>query len=305
MSLNHHHAGLNISGNKLQLVEVVHKNDGLYLENVDEEWLSQNIKANDPEFISILQNAFNQIILRKSLICRDISITLPFDFFNIAKIPYEPTLIKEDLLSHFKWELSVLFPPASPSDFLVQHIEIDKSELIKKDEALLIATKKSIIKQLHGFATKNNLNLKYVDNAHIACNPFIANDNKDFNKGVYSSFYLDTSTFSVLVTDSGIPVYFNNIPKGKDPSFSITVAKEFSKMKKNGIDTNTISKFYYCGILQNDVAIEEIEREFGIRLNKINPFNSFKMNESSDFTKFHSEGNFAYSPATGIALRMT
>lgn len=307
MLLNHKHAGLNISGNKLQLVDTVHKDDGLYLENVDEEWFEENIDFTKPEsqFVSILQNAFNKILLRKPLLSSNISFTLPFEFFHITRIPYEQTLTNNDLKDHFKWELSVLFPPSSPDDFIVQYIETSKSDIVEPGEAIIIAIKKEVVKRLHKFASKNNLVLKYIDNAHISCNPFIAYANKDYEKGVFCSFYCDENYFSTIILDGKNPIFFSSVKFNELSEIPILLAKEFSRMKKMKINSDLISKYFYCGVMPKDVVVNPIIREFDINIININPFNSLKIKGSTDFTKFHQHENNSFTPATGIALRMT
>ena len=61
--------GLNITENQIQFVEIAKDENHIILENVDEEFFEESIndETKEPKFIHILQNAFNEIILRKPL----------------------------------------------------------------------------------------------------------------------------------------------------------------------------------------------------------------------------------------------
>jgi len=61
MALYHNHVGLHISKSKLQLVEVINKNNNFILGNVDEEYFPEFLSFEDREskIISILQSAFD------------------------------------------------------------------------------------------------------------------------------------------------------------------------------------------------------------------------------------------------------
>ena len=83
MSTLTNQTGLSITEDKVQLVEIISKENTFYLENVDEEYFEESLFENTKEskFIHILQNAFNEIILRKPLTSGKISITIPPSFF--------------------------------------------------------------------------------------------------------------------------------------------------------------------------------------------------------------------------------
>ena len=306
MPLQHNHAGFNISGNKLQLVEIVHNEGGLYFENVDEEWLESpiSIETSESQLISILQNSFNQIILRKSLKTRNVSFALPFSFFNVLKLPFDETLTKKDLIDQFKWELSILYPPSSPDDYVVKYLDLSKSNLINKNEAIVISIKKEIVKLLKSFCDKNNLTLKFIDNSHLASSPFIKSG-KNYADNLEASMYLDNSELSILVFESKFPIYFNSIKLKENEDFSVVLAKEFSLMKKIGIERKRIAQFYYAGILDADSQIKQIEKEFSTEFKRINPFLTMKIAKGENFTKFGSVNGNSFTPSAGIALRLT
>jgi len=77
--------GINISNTSIQLVEISNKQSKVYLENVDEEFFEESLDLNlkEPKFIHILQNAYNEIILRKPLLTSKVLISLPINFFKI------------------------------------------------------------------------------------------------------------------------------------------------------------------------------------------------------------------------------
>ena len=61
MAIYSNQIGLNITEERLQLIEIVFENNEYLIENVDEEYFEELISENtkDGKFIFVLQNAFN------------------------------------------------------------------------------------------------------------------------------------------------------------------------------------------------------------------------------------------------------
>ena len=198
MSFFKNHAGFNITGAKLQLVEVDYKESdshaGFFLENVDEEFFTEfwDLSFTETKIINILQNAFNEIILRKPLQTNFISFSLPNNFFKIFQLPVDSKITDLDLREHLKWELTVLYPDCDPENFIIRHTENIDFTNKKIKQAVVFAALKKYLKIVHKFSVRNNLVLKYADNAHVTADTFLQSKSA-------VSILLDEKIFSLSV----------------------------------------------------------------------------------------------------------
>ena len=60
--------------------------------------------------------------------------------------------------------------------------DINKNDICNIPTAIVFAIDKKYLKMLHKFCVRNNLILKYIDNAHIASNTFLKYENKNDDK---------------------------------------------------------------------------------------------------------------------------
>src|SRR3989337_2859291 len=126
------HAGFTLSGSKLQVVEITNQDEQFFLENVDEAYFNEPLnfeKDKETQISALLQGAFNELIIRKALKSNSVSFTLPFELFYTAQLPYDNTLLHQDIIDEFRWELSVLYPFAQVKDLVIQYIEIEKKHV--------------------------------------------------------------------------------------------------------------------------------------------------------------------------------
>ncbi len=305
MSFFKGHAGLNISGSKLQIVEIDYKEDQFILENVDEEYFSEFWTLSDSEtkIITILQRAYNEIILRKPLNSYYVSFSLPDDIFKILEIPFETALSNTDLKKHIDWELSVLFPNNRSEEFSCQFIEKDNILLNGRKNILLIIILKKYLKIFHKFTVRNNLKLKFVDNAHIAATSIISLENQDQIESKYLSVLVSEKTISVIVVQNGNPVYFK-ISNVKSASEIVnTIAEEIQKVSNHGIDYSQIVNFYISGESVSEYLLHAVKEKMGISLIKLNPFNVLKISETINENEIYRQKYNSFTPSTGIALR--
>ena len=142
--------GLWIGNWLIRLVELVYTNDEFLLENVDEEIFDESLSSStiDKNFANVLRNSFQNIISRKQLRSHNISFSLDPAFFEVFEVPFDNTLLRADLLNHFKWELNKLKPKFNGSDFLIQNIELQKIDEHSQHHSAVLALKKSIFNSL-------------------------------------------------------------------------------------------------------------------------------------------------------------
>ena len=95
------HIGFTISGSKLQLVEIIYKDRQFILDKVDEAYFNEPINMEtdkETKIDSLLQGAFNEILIKRPLKSSFASFALPFELFHIMQVPYDNTLLTRTLL---------------------------------------------------------------------------------------------------------------------------------------------------------------------------------------------------------------
>jgi Tfp pilus assembly PilM family ATPase len=299
------HAGINLTESKLQVVEINYRDDSFYLENVDQIIHTESFTPalEEEVALSILQKSYDRLNKRKQLITKNISFSLPNNFFKIFEIPYDDSLVKKDLLEHFKWELSILFPESNPENFLLQHIEIDKSSFRSEKRAIVIAIDKNHVALLNKFCERNDLQLKFVDNVHLASNAFLYLEKPTINNEVCLTIYIDQKYSSLSGVEGVHPFYFKVLnPQSQNIFDELTTA--ITKMEEFKLHLNDFKKVLLYG---QDIA-EEFENKlkafFGLPLKKVNPFERLKVDEQMKNNPFYRIKYNSFTAAAGIAIRI-
>ena len=196
MSFFRSHAGFNITGDKIQIVEIDYKETDFSLENVDEEFYTEilDLSFSETKIINILQNTFNELILRKPLQTDYVSFSFPNNYFKIFQLPVDSGITSSDLKDHLKWEVSVLYPDYDPDSFITRYIENPNKTNEKTKDVVVFSAFKKYLKVIHKFCVRNNLILKFVDNSHIASNAFLMNKSID---NAVASIFLEEKLFSI------------------------------------------------------------------------------------------------------------
>ena len=195
------HAGFNISSTRLQVVEINFKSDQFYLENVDEAYFNEQLNLeNDKEtkINSLLQGAYNELLIRKPFKFNFASFTLPLDLFHIMQVPYDNTLLNQDLIEEFRWEYSILYPFLQIDDLVIQYIETDKNKINEIGTAIVIAIHRKFLQIIHNFCSRNKLKIRFIDNAHIASDRSLFAGNVLIDKGLVLSVYFSDNNLSII-----------------------------------------------------------------------------------------------------------
>lgn len=305
MSFFRNHAGFNITGAKLQLVEVDYKESdtsaepaGFYLENVDEEFFTEFWDSNftETKIINILQNAFNEIVLRKPLQTNFISFSLPNNFFKIFQLPVEAKITDSDLREHLKWEVSVLYPDYDSESFIIRHIENYNGEDKKVKQAVVFAVLKKYLKIVHKFSVRNNLILKFADNAHVAADTFLLNKSA-------VSILLDEKTFSISVLKNNNLQFFKTYKINSVTEVPAILKEEINSFPiiKSGIGNNLI---YMSGDFVSESLLNKLGEVTGYKFLLLNPFEKLKIPSSLKTSDFINDKSHTFSSAAGMALRL-
>lgn len=299
------HSGINLGETKLQLVELSYKNNLFCLENVDQSIFKENITpdAGEAKLIAAIQESFNKITSRKLLNSKFVSFTLPNNFFNIFEIPFDHSLTRKDLLQHFRWEISMLFPNEDCENFFIQHIEVNKSSVRQESKAIVFALRKDIVKTIHKFCLTNNLELKFVDNAHLASNAFLYTDRSLVRGEIVFSLYIDHRCSSFTAIEGINPFYFKVLnAEGTDIFDEINlIKKDLTELK---MDFDKVKEIIFYGQSITSEFEERITEKFSLPLKKINPFEKLLVEDKMKKNPHYSVQFNSFSAATGIAIRI-
>jgi Tfp pilus assembly PilM family ATPase len=302
MAILSNQAGINLTISKLQLIELGWNDNGIILENADEENLAGYIdkNMNEPELISYIQNAYNQIILRKPLAANSVSFTLPTQLFDFVELPIDDLLTKEDLADHLNWEYSVLFPLKDPSDMLLRYFEIGSYSYPNTRKVLTAAIEKRILGAVHKFCVANNLLLRFVDNVHFAANLLLGSNSAADN---YLSIYSDDGFYTMMIFEKGKPKYFKAYDERDLNSIIIKMHDECDEyVSERNLKFNTI---FLSGESINDNVTKTIENHFKLEIRKINPF--VKLTTAPNLVKRDLITNkpHIFTAPVGIAARIS
>jgi Tfp pilus assembly PilM family ATPase len=299
------HIGINITETKLQLVEISYKVNSFYLENVDQMVHRESISESQVEsrLAPVLQESFNKVVKKKPLNSQNVSFTLPNNFFRIFEIPYEETLVKKDLHAHFRWELSVLYPESDADNFLIQHIEVDKSGRRREKSAIVFAINKIIVNTINNFCTLNKLQLKYIDNVHLASNAFLYLDNPEGKNELLLSLYIDQRFSSISAIDGMYPFFFKVLDSGPNNILD-ELAQTIEGLKKFNLSAADFDKVLLFGQDLTSEFESRLESFFGGPLKKINPFEKLKTDDLMRSNPLFRSKYNSFAAAAGIAIRI-
>ncbi len=304
MSANVNQLGFNITEEKLQVVELNYTGNDCYLEIIDEEFfeelLTEEIK--EAKFIYILQNAFNEIILRNSINSKKVSISLPLSFFKTFEIPAEQNLTDTDFNKYLEWEFSKLFPGLVKDNFSIQSYVTNSDRNNFDLNAFVYIISKSTLKMIHKFCVRNNLLLKNIDNTHIASSIFLTLNQPNEKQ---LSVFVDNHRVSLILYSDSKFLYYKQKEQKSISEIPLLAKDIYDEIKERFLQTNDIKSFTLFGNIYSDKLKNELEQTLGLTAQTVNPFEQLKTTDDFSDNKFYEENPLKFSSATGMALRLT
>ena len=307
MALYQNHAGLHLSRSKLQIVEVLNKNNRFVLGNVDEEYFTESFSFEDSEskIISILQSSFDEILSRKPLKSSSVSFSLPNSSFKSFDIPFDKSLAKDDLIEHLNWELSVLYPESKEHDYLIRNIKITDGDYREGNNIIVFVLDKNILRVIHKFCQRNNINLKFADHEHMSANSMIFLEHDKNRDSLFCSIYINDDNFSIMLLHQFRPIYFRN-RSFKNPNELLSVAdSELDNISSMVGDLSHISASYFhasSGSSKN--ILEQINLLSQLNFTYTNPFEMIETEETAVNPDFIGENFNSFCAAAGVAYRV-
>jgi len=299
------HAGFSISNSKLQVVEINYTNNHFFLKNVDEAFSNELIdfeNGKETKIAALLQDAFDELILKNPLDTNFASFTLPQDLFYIAQLPYDHTLLHDDLNEEFKWELSVLFPQVSINELIIQYIEIEKNDFIDYNSVVVVGTKRRYLKIINNFCCRNNLKLIYIDNKSLAAERALNVVTSTKLIGFTLSAFYTSNILSLIFSFERKPMMIKKITVENVSEIPAKIVNEINTKYKI-ITPDQIDTAYISGENLSQALIKSIKDITGIDFIKYNPFEKLTPEPEIYNNPFFVEKYNSFSSATGIAMR--
>jgi hypothetical protein len=300
------HAGFNISSSKLQVVEVNYKDKQFYLRNVDEVYFDDYINFLDDKetkITSLLQSAFNEVIIKNQLSSSFVSFTLPLELFHIMQIPYDSSLLNNDLIEEFRWEFSVLYPYISPNDLVIHYIEVENNRIIPYNTAIVTAIRRKYLKLIKDFCSQNKLELRFIDNSHFASERVLALNSLS-SKGLVLSVYINKNYLSIIFSLEGKPVKYKLFRLTNAGEITGYLLNEIKNEGGNPLSPESFNASFISGEDLSPSLVRTLKNTIGIEFIQFNPFEKIKPDPKLIENKFYSERYNSFSPAAGIAFRL-
>jgi Tfp pilus assembly PilM family ATPase len=254
---------------------------------------------------SLIQGALNELLIKKTLTANHISFTLPFELMYTMQVPYESTLLHNDLIEEFRWEFSLLYPFLNVNELVIQFLEIDKNEYSSMNSALVLSTPRKYLKMLNDICNSNNLKLKFVDNIHIASEKSLSINNNYNDKNLTLSVYFNSKNLSVLFSLHGKLIYYKLIPINSVREITDLLKDELHYNKVLNINPGVIDAAFICGDEITTQVVNSLNENTGIKFTQFNPFDRIIPNNNLFNNNFYKTKFNLFSPSAGIAYRLT
>ena len=301
------HAGLNVSGTKLQVVEVLGSPDGVRLDNLNEVVFAEPINYKSDNEIKILtqfQTAFDEFRISKPFKSKKLSFSLPLEMFYIAQLPFDSTLLHRDIMEVIRWEFSVMFPFLNPEELILQYLEVEKNMIFTKNTALVYAIERKYLKILNKFCVQNDLNFGYIDNAHLASERALALSDSIIKQGLKLSVYVTEKLLSIILSLDGKTISQKVHKLESQNDIRKFLERELSPTQSKNIMKGLVQEAYITGENVSESLAKKLTEETGIAFISFNPFDKITPNPKILESIFYSQKFNSFSSAAGIAYRI-
>ncbi|MFA4923886.1 MAG: pilus assembly protein PilM [Ignavibacteriaceae bacterium] len=299
--------GFNLSENKLQIVELRFTGQEYLLHNIDEAFFDEPLhfeSDKETKILLALQSAFNEVVISKAITTTEVSFSLPLHCFTFFQVPYDNTLLHNDLEDQFRWEFSVLFPYKNEADYQFQFYEIEKNLFVEEPKALVVTMRKKIIDLLFTFCERNNLLLTTVDCDHFAFDKSVQLINQQQNQGFIGSIYLDDSLVSFELLFEQKPIFMKVFPLKKKADFVKEIKVILEKEIPVDLTKYKIDKCYFGGDEITISFVSQVEDQLQMPCYLVNPFMQLNASENFQNEKYYREKAHSFAAAAGIAFRL-
>jgi len=299
--------GLYIYQSKLQFVELQYTNNEYVLTHLDEAYFDEEIDfASDKEtkILNLMQSAFNEILARHEIHSSSLFIALPTEFFSVIKAPFDNTLLRQDLLLQFQWDLSVSFPHLPIGDTSIQYHELENDTIQGSRRAVVLGISHKLLKIMKNFAQKNNFQLQLVDFAHFACDCSLKLNYPKMQDGDYLSILLTDAMLSLEIIRNGKTIYIKTRQLHNAGETAALIEEELNELPNNGLSKDKLISAFVFGEFITPNFLAALEQRIGLKLYPVNPFKQITIHPSLADSKLLRERFHTFAPAAGACYRL-
>jgi Tfp pilus assembly PilM family ATPase len=299
--------GLDITREKLQMVELTFEGEEYKLHNLDQTYFDEPLDLKtekETKIHSILQSAFDEILLRNKITTNKTAVTLPVDLFFINQLPYDNTLLQHDLIEEFRWEYSVLYPHMNIDELVFQFYEISKNIIIPNSTAIVAAINRKYLNLVHTFTKKNNLELKFIDNTHFAFDKAIYFSRPNSLDETVLSLFLSDKILSIEILIDGRPIFYKSLHFTSAKEIPELIEQTLVASPQFNIKKEYITEAYLGGENTTESLMDALSERIGIKITKLNPFENLTVSDITAKTRYYKDKSFIFGAAAGISFRL-
>ena len=167
--------------------------------------------------------------------------------------------------------------------------------------AFVYVVSKSILKIIHKFCVRNDLQLKNIDNTHIAATAFL--QLKQIQEKQLSLF-IDNHRISIMLYSNNKFLYYKQKEHKSIAEIPLLVKDLYNEVSERYLKFNSPQSVMLFGNIYSEKLKGELEKTLGLPIQTVNPFEQLKTTSDISENKFYEENNTKFSSATGMALRL-
>lgn len=300
-------AGLNITGSRLQFVEVEKELNQLLISNIGQSFISPPLNFEDLVEANIqnqLQTAFDEIKIRNPVTSTFASFTLPPELFITIQLPYDANLNQNEIREEFNWEISQLFPYISIDELAIKFYELGSNFLPGKNNALVVALNKKYLIQIKNFCSRNNLVPRLVDSSSIAANSFINKNTGIVKESITINIFGSRNSITLFINVSSKPGYVKVFLKQDSGIINSIINELLQERFKEVLNKPSINAVVSGEEVGTD-SLSELQIATGLVFKKFNPFDVVRFKSEFHDHELSSEQFSSFTSATGIASRFS
>lgn len=301
--------GLSVSSTKIQLVEIGIQDGNKCLNNVEEAVYTTSLNFSaDKEIVLLnnLQSAFDKLSAKDRLVNRQVSISLPPEFFYSFTVPADQTLVKQDLIDNFRWELSVLYPFITAEDYSINFYEIQKVNGNNSSErrVIVFALSRKIINLFLTVCKRYNLGIKLIDHAHFSADKSILLNRPELMNASIITVCVSNGYFSLEYLHNGKPQYFIGHQFASPSEFLTKLSEDLDFMNSEELNLSKLENFFLVGDSISEPMLNSVRQATRYPFQALNPFAGLVLGTGGINKEFLHTKNFTFNSAAGLCYRL-